>query len=93
MLKAYRNLETKGLTFGRPGQGTFVRASLSQVALPELTALRRSLSGWLTAADGAGLDEDGIVALFTSALRDFSERRGGSGARVDAASGETEAVA
>jgi GntR family transcriptional regulator len=91
VLKAYRNLETKGLTVGRPGQGTFVRATLSQVALPELTVLRRSLSGWLTAADAAGLDEDGIVALFTSGLRDFSERRTGS--RGGASSGETQAVA
>ena len=93
VLKAYRKLETKGLTLGRPGQGTFVKATLSQVALPELTTLRRSLSGWLTAADGAGLDEDGIVALFTSALRDFYERRGGPGTRGGAASDETEAVA
>src|SRR3974390_1029110 len=73
VLKAYKELEIKGLAAGRPGQGTFVQVTLSQVALPELTALRRSLSGWLTAADGAGLDEDGIVALFTSALRDFYE--------------------
>jgi GntR family transcriptional regulator len=71
VLKAYKELETKGLAVGRPGQGTFIEATLSQVALPELTVLRRSLSGWLTAADGAGLDEDGMVALFTSALRDF----------------------
>src|SRR6202050_3306115 len=81
VLKAYRNLETKGLTVGRPGQGTFVQATLSQLALPELTVLRRSLSGWLTAADAAGLDEDGIVALFISALRDFHERRSGGRAR------------
>ena len=39
--KAYRELETKGLTVGRPGQGTFINATLSQVALPELTGLRR----------------------------------------------------
>ena len=75
VLKAYKELETKGLALGRPGQGTFIQATLSQVGLPELAVLRRSLSGWLTAADGAGLDEDGIVALFTSALRDFYERR------------------
>jgi GntR family transcriptional regulator len=74
VLKAYKELETKGLAAGRPGQGTFVQATLNQVALPELTALRRTLSGWLAAADGAGLDEDGIVALFTRALRDFYER-------------------
>jgi GntR family transcriptional regulator len=93
VLKAYRELEIKGLAAGRPGQGTFVQATLSQIALPELTALRRSLSGWLSAADGAGLDEDGIVALFTSALRDFYERRNGSRARGGAVSGETEGVA
>ena len=75
---------SKGLAAGRPGQGTFIQATLSQVALPELTGLRRSLSGWLAAADAAGLDEDGIVALFTSALRDFYERRGGSRAAAAA---------
>jgi DNA-binding transcriptional regulator YhcF (GntR family) len=72
--KAYRELEMKGLTTGRPGQGTFIEATLGPVAPPELTALRRSLLGWLGEADAAGLDEDGIVALFTSALHDFRER-------------------
>src|SRR5579863_7069132 len=93
VLKAYRNLETKGLTVGRPGQGTFIQATLSQVGLPELTTLRRSLSVWLSAADTAGLDEDGIVALFTSALRDFYERRSGSRIRGGAASSEKTRVA
>jgi GntR family transcriptional regulator len=93
VLKAYRELETKGLAAGRPGQGTFVEATLSQVALPELTALRRSLLGWLVSADGAGLDEDGIVALFSSALRDFHERRAGTGDRRGTASAETPGVA
>ena len=93
VLKAYRDLEVKGLVAGRPGQGTFVQATLSQIALPELIALRRSLSGWLTVADGAGLDADGIVALFTSALRDFYERRSGSRGRGGAANGGTEGVA
>src|SRR5215470_10092973 len=51
VLKAYKELETKGRASGRPGQGTFVQATLSQVALPELTVLRRSLLGWLTTAD------------------------------------------
>ena len=93
VLKAYKELETKGLAAGRPGQGTFIQATLSQVALPELAGLRKALLGWLSAADGAGLDEDGMVALFTSALRDFHERRGGSRTRGGAASGETEGVA
>jgi GntR family transcriptional regulator len=68
VLKAYKELETKGLAVGRPGQGTFVQATLSQIALPELDALRRSLSGWLAAADGAGLDENAVMALFTTLL-------------------------
>ena len=93
VLKAYKELEVKGLTAGRPGQGTFIQATLSQVALPELTALHRSLSGWLSSADGAGLDEDGIVALFTSALRDFYGRRGGSRAGSGAAREGTEDTA
>jgi len=93
VLKAYRELETKGLAAGRPGQGTFIQATLSQVALPELTALRRPLLGWLASADAAGLDEDGIVALFTSVLRDFFKRRGGPADRPGAANGETEGVA
>jgi GntR family transcriptional regulator len=103
VLKAYRELETKGLAAGRPGQGTFIQATLNQVALPELTGLHRSLLGWLTAADAAGLDDNGIVALFTSALRDFREivprgqqsreRRNGYGDRRGAAGRHAKGVA
>jgi GntR family transcriptional regulator len=93
VLKAYRDLEAKGLAAGRPGQGTFVQAGLSQVTLPELAGLRKSLLGWLAAADEAGLDENGMVALFTSALRDFHERRGGPRTRGGAAGDGTEGVA
>ena len=93
VLKAYRELETKGLAAGRPGQGTFIQATLSQVALPELAGLRKALLGWLDAADAAGLDEDGVVALFTSALRDFYKRRADRADPGGAASDETEGVA
>ena len=93
VLKAYRELETKGLTAGRPGQGTFIQATLSQVALPELTELRRSLLGWLATAETAGLDADGTEALFASVLRDFYERREGSGERRVRAEDESEDVA
>jgi GntR family transcriptional regulator len=99
VLKAYKELEVKGLAAGRPGQGTFVQASLSQVTLPELGGLRRSMLGWLASADQAGLDEDGIVALFTSVLRDFfkghegGQSRAGAAARARAEGSETEGVA
>ena len=75
VLKAYRDLEHKGLASGRPGRGTFIDASLGDATLPVLAELRRSLRTWLAEADAVGLDEDGIVALVTSTLRDFSERR------------------
>jgi GntR family transcriptional regulator len=91
--KAYKELETKGLTVGRPGQGTFIEATLSQVALPELTELRRSLVSWVAAADAAGLDEDGIAALVANVLRDFRERRGSATDRRGAARYEAEGVA
>ena len=93
VLKAYRELETKGLTVGRPGQGTFIEATLSQVVLPELAALRRSLIAWVTTADAAGLDEDGITALVSSVLRDFRERRGGSADRRGAVRHQAKGVA
>ena len=82
VLKAYRELEIKGLVEGRPGQGTFITASLNQVGLPELAKLRRSLLGWLASADTAGLDSDGMAALFASALRDFADRRDGGAAHA-----------
>lgn len=76
VLKAYRDLEGKGLTTGRPGQGTFIEGTLDQIDLAGLNGLRTSLLTWLSDADSSGLDQDGIVALFTSTLRDFAERRG-----------------
>jgi len=72
VVKAYRDLEQKGLIGARPGLGTFVEAEPETVGLRELTTLRRNLvTGWLREAAASGLDEDGIVALFTSALGDF----------------------
>jgi len=76
VLKAYRELEHKGLAGGRPGQGTFVQAAPRTVDAEELAALRDSLvAGWLAKAAAAGLDDEGITALFLAALRDFHDRR------------------
>jgi GntR family transcriptional regulator len=84
VLKAYRELEHRGLAVGRPGQGTFIAGTLRQVGLAEQAALRESLLGWLRAADEAGLDSDGITALFAASLRDFRDRRDGEGPRRSA---------
>jgi GntR family transcriptional regulator len=76
VLKAYRELEHRGLAGGRPGQGTFVEGTLGRVGLPQQAELHRALLGWIRAAGDAGLDPDGMTALFTAALRDFTEPAG-----------------
>jgi GntR family transcriptional regulator len=74
VLKAYRELEHKGLAAGRPGQGTFIEGTLDVVPLEDQQALRHGLDRWLTDAFAAGLDEEGITALFSSALHDLHQQ-------------------
>ena len=75
VLKAYRELEHRGLAAGKPGQGTFIEATLAHVGLREQAALRTALMSWIRTAADEGLDDDGMTALFTAALRDFRDRR------------------
>jgi GntR family transcriptional regulator len=72
VLKAYRELESRGLATGRPGQGTFIRGTLGRADFPGLAGLRQGLQGWMDSADVVGLDEEGMAALFSSVL---AERR------------------
>ena len=81
VLKAYRELEHRGLAAGRPGQGTFVEGTLRKVGLAEQTELREDLMTWIGTAAGAGLDAEGIEALFSASMRDFRERRDGARTR------------
>lgn len=76
VLKAYRELEYKGLAAGRPGLGTFVEGNVDVVPLRDQQVLRRQLAGWLADATAAGLDEEAITALFTSALHDHARGKG-----------------
>jgi GntR family transcriptional regulator len=78
VLKAYRELEHKGLAAGRPGQGTFIEGTLDVVPLRDQQALKRGLSRWLTEATEAGLDEEGIAALIASALGDLRRQEKGA---------------
>jgi GntR family transcriptional regulator len=75
VLKAYRELEHKGLASGRQGLGTFIQAGLQPATLPELAGLRRRLRSWLADAEAAGLDDAGVAAMFATTVRDFVERR------------------
>ncbi|MEV5509302.1 GntR family transcriptional regulator [Streptomyces orinoci] len=74
VLKAYRELEHKGLAAGRPGQGTFVEGTLGSIGLREQTALRRRLERWLRDATEAGLDDEAIAALVNSTLQQHRSR-------------------
>jgi DNA-binding transcriptional regulator YhcF (GntR family) len=69
VLKAYKELEHAGLAAGRPGIGTFVTATLPSGPIAEHAALRRELARWLGKARRAGLDEEGIDALFRDCVR------------------------
>ena len=70
VLKAYRELEREGLVQGRPGVGTFVLKGFDGPPPNAHLALRRALMRWLKSASDAGLDTDGVIALFESALQD-----------------------
>ena len=73
VLKAYRELELEGLVEGRPGVGTFVVRSLAGPTLKNQRALRRDLVAWLRRARLAGLDEEDIVAVIETTLREASD--------------------
>jgi GntR family transcriptional regulator len=63
VVKAYRQLEHEGLAGGRPGQGTFVTATLSSPPSGISDALRASLERWLRDAEEAGFSEEAVTAL------------------------------
>ena len=72
VIKAYADLEGKGYAVGRPGQGTFIVSVPETIDMTRLRNLGRSLRrGWLQSAFDAGLDSDGVKALFASTLREF----------------------
>jgi GntR family transcriptional regulator len=71
VLKAYKELEREGLATGRPGQGTYIVKSLTQLTPGAYSALRRRLAVWIAAARQAGLDDDGIGDLFAATVREL----------------------
>jgi len=70
VLKAYRELEREGLAIGRPGQGTYIQRSLSQLTPASYATLCRRLERWIGSARAAGLDDDGIMDVVRATLRD-----------------------
>jgi GntR family transcriptional regulator len=72
VLKAYKELEHAGLVAARPGIGTFVTTTLSDVSLAAHGPLRQELQRWLSKARRAGLDDESIEALFRDTFRSFA---------------------
>lgn len=75
VMKAYRELEHRGLAAGRPGLGTFITGRLRRVDLAEQEALAGRLAAWVRDAVSSGLDDQGIAAIFAAALQDLRDRR------------------
>ena len=73
VLKAYKELELRGLAAARPGIGTFVTATLSDGSLVAHTALRQDLRRWIDKARRAGLDDESIEALYRDTFRSAAE--------------------
>jgi GntR family transcriptional regulator len=69
VLKAYRALDMEGLAEGRRGQGTFVSSALETAEPHEHAELQEALREWITRAQAAGFDEDGVVALIAATLQ------------------------
>ena len=71
VVKAYRQLEHEGLAGGRPGQGTFITATLASPPQDASEALRASLAQWLRDAEEAGLSDDAVTALIAVVRHDM----------------------
>ena len=74
VLKAYRELDHRGLTEGKVGHGTFVKSSVSVVAPAQWKLLRRGLHSWMRGARDAGLSNADIDAMVEDAKFEIPER-------------------
>jgi DNA-binding transcriptional regulator YhcF (GntR family) len=75
VVKAYRQLEHEGLTGGRPGQGTFIIATLVPPPADASETLRASLADWFRAAEAAGLSDEAVTALIAVVRHDLRKER------------------
>jgi DNA-binding transcriptional regulator YhcF (GntR family) len=77
VVKAYRQLEHEGLAGGRPGQGTFITATLASPPPGASGTLRAALKQWLRDAEEAGLSDETITALIAVVRDDLKKERVG----------------
>jgi GntR family transcriptional regulator len=69
VLHAYRQLDLEGLVDGRRGVGTFVATGSAPPPVDDLKGLRSALDQWVARARAAGLDDEGIRAVFADSVR------------------------
>jgi GntR family transcriptional regulator len=74
VLKAYRELEHNGFVNARSGVGTFMTRTKNDVSPEVLSLLCQELQHWFARARRAGLDDEGIEALFRNADRRVWDR-------------------
>ncbi len=67
--KAYRELEHRGVTEGRVGLGTFVRAGVASLPRATHAVLQRRLRPWVRSAVAAGVSDEDIEAMVAEAVR------------------------
>ena len=77
VVKAYRQLEHEGLAGGRPGQGTFITATLASPPAGTNQVLRASLEQWFRDADEAGLSDEAVTALIAVVRHDMRKEQVG----------------
>jgi GntR family transcriptional regulator len=77
VVKAYRQLEHEGLAGGRPGQGTFITATLAPPLAGANQVLRASLEQWFRDAGEAGLSDEAVTALIAVVRHDMRKERVG----------------
>ena len=75
VVKAYRQLEHEGLAGGRPGQGTFITATLVPPPPAASGSLRSSLEEWFRSAQEAGLSEEAVTALIAVVRHEMGKER------------------
>jgi GntR family transcriptional regulator len=75
VVKAYRQLEHEGLAGGRPGQGTFITATLAPPPPAASGSLRASLEEWFRSAEEAGLSEEAVTALIAVVRHETGRER------------------
>jgi GntR family transcriptional regulator len=75
VVKAYRQLEHEGLAGGRPGQGTFITATLASPPSRASETLRALLEQWFRDAEEAGLSEEAVTALIAVVRHDMRKER------------------